>query len=230
MKISPRRIIAALSLVSFCAIFCSRTSRAQEPQAYALSGDFQGTHDPSIMKAGDTWYVFATGRTKAGGQFQIRCSTDLKAWKLCGQVFDQIPEWIHKDSPGTVDLWAPDISYEEGVYRLYYAYSLFGKNTSGMALATNKTLDPTSPDYKWVDRGLVLESKFEDNFNAIDPNFILDTKGHAWLAFGSFWSGIKMRRLDERSGMLDPKDTKLYSLASRAKPENADRKSTRLNS
>jgi arabinan endo-1,5-alpha-L-arabinosidase len=213
----PRIVTVFLLSVLNCAV----SLQAQEPQALTLSGDFWGTHDPSIAKAGSTWYVFATGRTKAGGQFQIRCSNDLKAWKLCGQVFDQVPEWIHKDSPGTVDLWAPDISFEQGLYRLYYAYSLFGKNTSGIALATNKTLDPGSPDYKWVDRGLVLRSVGSDDFNAIDPNFILDTKGHAWLAFGSFWSGIKMRRLDERTGMPDAKDTKLYPLASRAKPENA---------
>jgi hypothetical protein len=49
------------------------------------------------------------------------------------------------------DLWAPDISYVHHEYRLYYAYSLFGKNTSGIALATNKTLDSSSPDFKWVD-------------------------------------------------------------------------------
>jgi arabinan endo-1,5-alpha-L-arabinosidase len=28
-------------------------------------------------------------------------------------------------SPGTRDLWAPDISYARGEYRLYYAYSLW---------------------------------------------------------------------------------------------------------
>lgn len=199
----------------------ARSVNAQEAQALDLTGDFWGTHDPSVIKEGDTWYVFATGRAQGGGQFQIRCSTDLHAWKLCGHVFDEIPEWIHKDSPGTEDLWAPDISYENGEYRLYYAYSLFGKNTSGIALATNKTLDRASPDYKWEDHGLVLRSLATDDFNAIDPNFVLDAHHHAWLAMGSFWSGIKMRRLDDKTGMASSTDTKTYSLATRARPDNA---------
>jgi arabinan endo-1,5-alpha-L-arabinosidase len=114
----------------------------------------------------------------------------------------------------------PDISYVHHEYRLYYAYSLFGKNTSGIAPATNKTLDPTSPSFKWVDKGLVLESKTEDNFNAIDPNFVLDGKGGGWLVFGSFWDGIKMRRLNV-AGLLWTKDSTIYSLARRAKPAEA---------
>jgi arabinan endo-1,5-alpha-L-arabinosidase len=214
MKIS-RQAILPIVLALLGSLACS----AQ--QALTLTGDYWGTHDPSIMKEGNTWYVFATGKAAEGGQFQVRCSTDLHAWKLCGHVFDAIPDWIRKDSPGTEELWAPDISFHNGVYQLYYAYSLFGKNTSGIALATNKTLDPASPGYEWIDHGLVLRSVASDDFNAIDPNFILDAKGNAWLAFGSFWSGIKMRRLDNATGMLSQQDTKLYSLASRARPENA---------
>jgi arabinan endo-1,5-alpha-L-arabinosidase len=178
-------------------LLCAITSWCQSPAPLALTGDFQGTHDPSVMKEGDTWYVFATGKAKEGGQFQIRCSTDLHAWKLCGHVFDAVPEWIRQDSPGAKDLWAPDISYENGEYRLYYAYSLFGKNTSGIALATNKTLNPASPDYKWIDRGLVLKSTAGDDFNAIE-----------------------MRRLDDATGKLSSTDTKVYSLATRKRPDN----------
>jgi arabinan endo-1,5-alpha-L-arabinosidase len=71
-----------------------------------------------------------------------------------------------------------------------------------------------------VDKGLVLESKTEDNFNAIDPNFVFDGKGGAWLVFGSFWDGIKMRRLND-AGLLSTKDSTIYSLARRAKPAEA---------
>lgn len=202
-------------------VLIPRFSHAQTPHIYTLSGDVLGTHDPSIIKEGKTWYVFATGKAPGGGQFAVRCSGDLEHWKLCGHVFDAVPPWIVERSPGTKDLWAPDISYVHHEYRLYYAYSLFGKNTSGIALATNKTLDSSSPNFKWVDKGLVLESKTEDNFNAIDPNFVLDTKGCGWLVFGSFWDGIKMRRLND-DGLLSTMDTTLYSLARRAKPAEAE--------
>jgi len=193
---------------------------AQTPRAFHLQGDFPFTHDPSIAKDGATYYVFATGKAFGGGQLPIRCSEDLERWRYCGHVFDAIPEWIQKRSPGTKELWAPDISQTHGVYRLYYAYSLFGENRSGIALATNKTLDPKSPQYHWVDEGLVLESKAEDDFNAIDPNYIEDEQHHAWLAFGSFWGGIKMRALDAASGKLLQSDSKVYPLASRVKPEH----------
>lgn len=210
-----RRIGCALALLLPIA------ACAQAPRALPLEGAITFTHDPSMAKEGNTYYVFATGKAPGGGELPIRCSDDLEHWRMCGHVFDAIPKWIQQRSPGTRELWAPDISYSHGVYRLYYAYSLFGKNTSGIALATNKTLDPKSPDYKWVDQGLVLESKATDDFNAIDPNYVEDAQNHAWLDFGSFWSGIKMRALDAATGKLSATDTKLYSLATRAKPANA---------
>jgi arabinan endo-1,5-alpha-L-arabinosidase len=196
--------------------------KSQEPQALTLSGDYQFTHDPSIAMENGTYYVFATGKAPDGGQLAVRCSKNFTEWKLCGHVFAEVPGWIRESSPRTRDLWAPDISYFHGTYHLYYAYSVFGANTSGIALATNKTLDPTSPTYAWKDEGLVLKSTQTDDFNAIDPNIVLDDKGQPWLSFGSFWSGIKMRRIDAATGKLAASDPTLYALATRAKPDGAD--------
>jgi arabinan endo-1,5-alpha-L-arabinosidase len=194
----------------------------QGPQALPLSGDYPITHDPSIGREGNSYYVFATTSNAAEGQFPIRCSHDLLEWKLCGYVFPSIPAWIHEASPTTKELWAPDISYYQGKYHLYYAYSAFGVNTSGIALATNETLDPQSPKYHWQDEGLVLKSTRDDNFNAIDPNIVVDENGQPWLSFGSFWGGIKMRRIDPATGKPSAADPTLYSLAARAMPADPD--------
>jgi len=221
MNQNLRLQVLATALVSTSILFCGVVRAAKSPQALKLEGDSAGAHDPSIIREGSTYYVFTTGKAPGGGQLAIRCSNDLMHWRFCGQVFDTVPAWIKQRSPGTRDLWAPDISFANGQYRLYYAYSLFGKNTSGIALATAKTLDPKSPDYGWHEEGLVVESSTSDDFNAIDPNYIEDASHHAWLAFGSFWTGIKMRALDAATGKLSAADTTTYALASRAKPANA---------
>jgi arabinan endo-1,5-alpha-L-arabinosidase len=222
-----RNLIISVLLVSVLPLYVLTrpTLGAQTPTAPAqviqVEGEVQGTHDPSIIQEGDTWYVFGTATEHPrDGELPIRCSHDLHRWQRCGYVLPGIPDWIRKVSPKTKELWAPDISYFDGIYHLYYAYSAFGVNTSGIALLTNKTLDPKSSRYRWEDQGLVLESKASDNFNAIDPNLVLDAKGNAWLSFGSFWGGIKMRRLDRKTGKLSGADTKLYSLAARARPDN----------
>ena len=60
-----------------------------------------------------------------------------------------------------------------GLYYLYYSVSAFGKNTSCIGVATNKTLHPSSPDYKWTDHGKVIQSvPGRDMWNAIDPNLV----------------------------------------------------------
>ncbi|HEY2735447.1 MAG TPA: arabinan endo-1,5-alpha-L-arabinosidase, partial [Polyangiales bacterium] len=99
-----------------------------------------------------------------------------------------------------------------------YAGSVFGSNHSVIGLATNTTLNQKDAAYKWVDQGLVIESNKtggpSDNWNAIDPNFVKDESGNSWLVFGSFWSGIQLRQLDDTTGKLSTTDTTQHNLAS----------------
>jgi arabinan endo-1,5-alpha-L-arabinosidase len=189
---------------------------SSEPQMLGLRGDLR-VHDPVMIRQGDTFYVFSTGGSpRRGGIIPIRCSKDLHNWTRCGAVLSQLPEWAPKEIPGTRGAWAPDVSYFNGKYHIYYSISTFGRNNSAIGLVTNKTLDPNSPDYRWEDQGMVIRStQGQTDWNAIDANLILDGKDRAWLAWGSFWSGIKMRRIDRSTGKLSEEDMTLHSIAAR---------------
>jgi arabinan endo-1,5-alpha-L-arabinosidase len=161
-----------------------------------LAGPITGVTDPSIIKQGDTYYLFSTGPG-----IPIRASNDLIHWQVIGQVWGTIPAWARSKVPGASEFWAPDVSFFDGEYHLYYALSTFGSDRSVIGLATNPTLDPTASDYHWVDRGEVIESMpGRTNWNAIDPNLVVVGNSAVWLAFGSQWSGIKLCRIDPQTG------------------------------
>ena len=114
---------------------------------------------------------------------------------------------------------APDISYFNGLYHLYYAASSFGANDSVIALATNRTLAPSGPGYRWKDDGAVFVSDAADDYNTIDPSVVSAPNGSKWLLFGSFWSGIKLISLSASTGMPASSHPTLYSLSSAAAPD-----------
>ncbi|HEY8026954.1 MAG TPA: arabinan endo-1,5-alpha-L-arabinosidase [Burkholderiaceae bacterium] len=150
-------------------------------------------HDPVMAKEGDTYYLFSTG---PGITFYS--SQNMRDWHAEGRIFKGEPAWAHAAAPAFNDhIWAPDIQFHDGKYYLYYSVSGFGKNTSGIGVTVNKTLNPRAPDYQWQDQGMVLQSvPGRDLWNAIDPNVVQDAAGNGWMVFGSFWSGIKLVRLD----------------------------------
>lgn len=192
---------------------------ALEPDgSLPVTGKVKRVHDPAIIKAGDTYYIFSTGRG-----IPVRQSKDLITWAtpFPNAVFGKLPAWIPEKIPSQNDIWAPDISYYNGKYHLYYSVSTFGSNRSVIGLATNTTLNAKDEGYEWVDEGLVIESTGSENYNCIDPNLVLDEDGQPWLAFGSFWSGIRMRRLDLSTGKPSADDPTLYSLAGRSVNQGA---------
>src|SRR5687768_7824680 len=115
----------------------------EDPPGLALEGDLTPVHDPAIIRAGDTYFLFATGQARdPTGMGPVRVSTDLKRWTWKGAVFPTIPPWAAEAVEGTRGIWAPDISKTGDEYRLYYSISTFGKNRSAIGLAVASTLDP----------------------------------------------------------------------------------------
>ena len=210
------RFITSLFLtVSLFAFTGCQIFSVAQPKMLQLEGDL-GAHDPVIARQGDTYYVFTTGGWPGRGFIPVKSSTDLTTWNRAGFVFDNLPEWAPEEIPGTRGIWAPDISYFNGLYHIYYSVSTFGKNNSAIGHATNKALDPDSLYYQWIDHGMVVRSTAgEDDFNAIDANIAIVDRENIYICWGSFWGGIMMKKLDYKTGMLSTEDTTLYTLACR---------------
>jgi arabinan endo-1,5-alpha-L-arabinosidase len=174
---------------------------AAPPTTLTLTGNL-GAHDPAAYVLGTTIYLAATGLIG-------KTSSNLTSWTATADPL-ALPAWA-ATATGATNLWAPDISYFGGLYHLYYAASTFGSNQSCIGQATRAALNSGS----WADQEMVLCSNMgeTDNWNAIDPNVVIDDAGTPWLEFGSFWSGLKMVKLTSTGARAD---TTLYSLANGA--------------
>jgi arabinan endo-1,5-alpha-L-arabinosidase len=194
---------------------------ANSPRQLRLNGDLT-VHDPALIRHHDLVYLFCTASSRrSGGIIPIHTSPDLTNWTRIGYVFETLPAWATNLLPRARGAWAPDVAFFNGRYHLYYSVSTFGRNDSAIGLATNATLDPHDPDYHWIDQGLVVRSTAgKDDWNAIDPQLVVEDEQSLWLAWGSFWSGIKMRRIDPSTGRLSSQDTTLHSLAGRPRDPN----------
>lgn len=211
--------IAALMVIGTPAATQSTGPATSGTLNMRLTGDLVPTHDPVMARQGDIYYVFGTGASKVPGAYlSSRTSPDLVHWTAQGPLITKMPDWALAAVPGTKEMWAPDISFWNGRYHLYYAVSAFGSNRSAIGLFTNATLDPKAPGYAWNDEGMVLMSTPSDDFNAIDPNHIIDREGHHWLALGSFWTGIKLFAIDAATGKPSDPAAKPYSIARRHAP------------
>ena len=173
-------------------------------------------HDPVMAKEGDTYHLYFTGRN-----ISTMSSKDLASWRFERSVFSRPPQWAMDSVRGYKGhTWAPDIIYHKGYYHIFYSCSTFGKNTSAIGHAYRKTLSPEARE-PWTDTGAVIVSHPGDNYNAIDPNVVIDDDGHPWMAFGSFWGGIQLVRLtDDMSATLKPE--KLYTICTRRFDGQAD--------
>ncbi len=163
--------------------------RSRFPRA-AFQTDTPMVHDPVMAYEDSTYYIYATGMG-----IQQMTSKDGKTWTVKPEpLMTVMPKWTHDSVPGFRNhVWAPDVIRWHGRWWLAYSCSTFGKNGSAIGLLSSRSL--AFP--MWDDEGCIVSSREKrDNWNAIDPNFVIDGQDQPWLVWGSFWDGIQMARLD----------------------------------
>ncbi|GHF43911.1 arabinan endo-1,5-alpha-L-arabinosidase [Deinococcus metalli] len=213
--------VVALGLLSGCHTVTSPTVRltyTNPLQVVKADGTrVQSCADPAVIQSRTTgdaaWYLYCTtdphnaADVDAQGNLTFHLismarSTDLVHWTYIGDAFAQKPAWV-KDDAG---LWAPDVEYVNGKYRLYYTASDTKAGGSAIGVATSD-----SPAGPWTDSGTpVVEPQAPpggtptDRRWVFDPDVIVDDAGQAWLYYGSYFGGISVRRLSADGLSTDP--------------------------
>lgn len=178
-----------LTVILTLAVATTINAQPRRGQRTAFKTDTVMAHDPVMAYEDGKYYLLATGMG-----ISWATSADRKTWEVKPTPFlKDIPRWTRDSVPGFRNhVWAPDIIQKDGTWWLAYSCSTFGKNTSAIGLMASERL--SGP---WRDCGpIVCSREGRDQWNAIDPNFVVDDKGTPWLTWGSFWDGIQLARLD----------------------------------
>ncbi|ASA19728.1 LamG-like jellyroll fold domain-containing protein [Paenibacillus donghaensis] len=164
-------------------------------------------HDPSIIKEGDTYYVF-------GSHLGAAKSKDLMNWTLIdsgvtpsnklfksetSDVTVELAEAL--DWAKTDTLWAADvIQLADGKYYMYYNACEGSQPLSAMGIAV---ADDMEGPYK--DLGIFLKSGatgYDATVlpNVVDPDVFFDKDGKLWMVYGSYSGGIFILEMDPVTG------------------------------
>lgn len=141
-------------------------------------------HDPStIAQCDGKYYTFGTG---GGGLI----SADGWTWHT-GAV-----------RPGGGA--APDVMKIGDRYLIIYGATgggLGGGHNGRILTMWNKTLDPSSPDFKFTKPIEVAASDGLEDNDAIDPGLLLDpTTGRLWVCYGTYFGNIRLIELNPATG------------------------------
>ncbi len=173
-------------------------------------------HDPSVIKAGDTYYVF-------GSHLASAKSTDLMNWTQLtdsvsatnplflngsANVFTELSETFAWAQSNT--LWAADVrQLADGKFYMYYNACKGDSPRSALGIAVADRIEGP-----YVDKGIILRSGMWGQAshdgtvydalkhpNAVDPHVFNDNAGRLWMIYGSYSGGIFIMQMNPSNGM-----------------------------
>ncbi|GCD19073.1 hypothetical protein CTKZ_06350 [Cellulomonas algicola] len=173
-------------------------SRYRNPVSTGFADTFA---DPAVVRGKDGWwYAYGTTDPLREGEgtrhlIPTARSTDLVSWEYVGDAFseDALPVWADR-SRGAA-LWAPDVRYVDGQYRMYYVVTettvTDEPNDSAIGVATAPT--PTGP---WTPTAEPVVGPRHgaggagDFLWTFDPSHVVAPDGTEHLFYGSYYGGI----------------------------------------
>jgi arabinan endo-1,5-alpha-L-arabinosidase len=177
-----------------------------DPATTTLGGNYQNpvyadsAADPTIVRAPNgTFYVYTTQRAKdgSGPNFPVLHSTNLVDWTYQGDAMPELPGWAIAGNQR--DTWAPDATYRDGRYFLYFSARRKKNNKMAIGLATSSS--PTGP---FKSSGPPLVSG-----NSIDP-FVFKSKAGSFLYWNVSRGAIKVQKLSsDGKNLVGPRESVL---------------------
>jgi arabinan endo-1,5-alpha-L-arabinosidase len=176
-------------------------------------------HDPSVVKSGDTYYVF-------GSHLAAAKSTDLMNWQQSADavsatnplflngsanVLTELSEAFSWAQSNT--LWAADVrQLANGKFYMYYNACKGDSPRSALGIAVADSIEGP-----YVDKGIILRSGMWGEAshdgtvydalkhpNAVDPHVFNDNAGRLWMTYGSYSGGIFIMKMNPTNGMPLP--------------------------
>jgi xylan 1,4-beta-xylosidase len=136
--------------------------------------------DPSIVRVGDDYYI-ATSTFEWFPGVQIHHSRDLVHWRLLTRPLNRASQLNMLGDPDSCGIWAPCLSYADGLFWLIYTdVKRYGRTTQGAAtgasLRDTHNYLVTNPriDGEWLDPVYLNSSGF-------DPSLFHDDDGRKYV-------------------------------------------------
>jgi GH43 family beta-xylosidase len=152
--------------------------------------------DPFVLKHGGEYWGYSTGFWHDERCFGILHSRDLIHWREIGSAMDPLPG-------GHTCYWAPEVSYQEGKFLMYYSVG----NETRMQIRVAVAEQPAGP---FVDSGRVLTT---EEF-AIDPHVFIDDEGSRYM----FYATDFLTHTHVGTGTVMDRMTDAFTLAGAPRP------------
>ena len=164
-------------------------------------------HDPSVIKAGNRWYVYGSHGASAWTEdlmhwTQVATSVNAGNPRHFNTFQSELSELIAWTNATT--LWAADvIQLADGKFHYYYnVWTDLQGYRSYMGQAVADGIEGPYVDAGELMRGGTGVAGFNPSIhpNTIDPAVFHDQAGQLWMVYGSYSGGIFILRLDQTAG------------------------------